>query len=248
MSRMEGELTSPPHISEPRVGVETSTKRGLDTFHTCSSQLSAFVEEAEIMETGRAKTTPGSQTVCSGPQTKRTSQAWSLEMMESCLPWHRVQVTTQCPAGISRNETSREIRKLRSKVSKEDSRSVEMTATGDSESTYDSRSTALYLIDFIQVVTECFSAVVCLIATPGGVFGVGLLKGLFCLLEVHSDTYETNINLVKASLEPSPQKTTRRLSQELKRTITFIQRLLKVLGYKPYISKLINALHEDDWD
>ncbi|UYV71215.1 hypothetical protein LAZ67_8002213 [Cordylochernes scorpioides] len=53
----------------------------------------------------------------------------------------------------------------------------------------------------------------------------------------HSATCETNINLVKASLEASPQISTRRLSQELKISRTSIQRMLKGLGYKPYIPK-----------
>ncbi|UYV61002.1 hypothetical protein LAZ67_1003055 [Cordylochernes scorpioides] len=35
------------------------------------------------METGRARTPPGSKAVRPGPQTKRTSRAWSLEMVES---------------------------------------------------------------------------------------------------------------------------------------------------------------------
>ncbi|UYV81427.1 hypothetical protein LAZ67_20001160 [Cordylochernes scorpioides] len=64
----------------------------------------------------------------------------------------------------------------------------------------------------------------------------------------HSATCETSINLAKASLEASRQKSTRRLSQELKIPRTSIQIMLKGLGYKPYIPKLIHALHEDDWD
>ncbi|UYV74069.1 hypothetical protein LAZ67_11002027 [Cordylochernes scorpioides] len=64
----------------------------------------------------------------------------------------------------------------------------------------------------------------------------------------HFATCETNINIVRASLEASPQNSTRRLSQELKIPRTSIQRMLKDLGYKPHIPKLINVLHEDDWD
>ncbi|UYV69991.1 hypothetical protein LAZ67_7001405 [Cordylochernes scorpioides] len=64
----------------------------------------------------------------------------------------------------------------------------------------------------------------------------------------HSATCETNINLAKASLEASPQNSTRKLSQALKIPRTSIQRMLKDLGYKPYIPELIHAFHEDDWD